>query len=528
DLNPFARLVFLRDQALSDAEIRRAGGAINTVGARLADWFEREGDEYLFSDLSGLLSQIKSENGRFQDLIPALKRILIAGAPDRIAGDEWRLTAAALSRGYVAFLNLRHVTRGDLNSVLVRPELPSRIQELALILESGVERHPGGRIPGQEFKDLAAAITATGWLPKGAGPTAVHDVWVWLVRRPMSLGEGPDDGTLSLEILRNFTERLGGWRKLQQTDSADFARALKASAPMEWDSQGRIVFRAQGPATWLQRERMVWSFTFIDWIKESYVGSEPDELTTDQITRAAQEILPLLHGFGWMRSTTAKIGAKLLRESDLFTPSSNGDGRIQVHEGTRYLAYVASSFRAAELWLAQADGVCVKRDAECVRQVAANPATGVLDSLPRLKASLDGKGIEIFANYSKSAEETVLGRVVEGPYGTGDLLQTYMIFQYVENFLSRFDSDRSETVSLSESPPAFRLFGSTLEMLLSGVVPPEEMEAFFTFLLKYGNTPFTMFAGQVRWLNWKWHPDRWTFESDRTHLVGILNQLSKL
>jgi hypothetical protein len=66
-------------------------------------------------------------------------------------------------------------------------------------------------------------------------------------------------------------------------------------------------------------------------------------------------------------------------------------------------------------------------------------------------------------------------------------------------------------------------------VLLSPVgMPQDEVQPFYTFMMKFGDTPFTMWGGPIAFNYWKWHKNEWAFEADRTTLMSILNQLSKL
>jgi hypothetical protein len=311
-----------------------------------------------------------------------------------------------------------------------------------------------------------------------------------------------------------------------------FKNMINASAPHEWDARGRMAFPLSPAKTWTEDGllHMVWPFVVMSWLKDAYVPDGRPEVGDEIMEAAGLEILTTMRKFGWLTETKDTIGKKLLRESDLFTLASNGNGTIDLFEATRYLAFIASSYRAAVIWLGEAETVCGGRASECARRVGGDLSRDILSSMPRLQNWLRQKDSDPrFVAYMKSGEETILEKVTEGEFKTADVLQVWMLFQYVETFLQRYDGDFTDTVSLPEATPAFQVYGPILGKMLSGVgLPPEELFGFFTFMMKYGDTPFTMFGGQVLYNHWKWHRNDWAFQSERTHLMGILNQLSKL
>lgn len=553
DLNPHAGVLFVRKDHATDEEITAASGAIQKAISRIATWLDLRRESYSFTQLNTLIEQLDefadqefSNSKVFATLREGLgvvapaKAILISGWKQGIDGHEWAPLFESAGDAYFAYLAFRYGFKEDLNSALVREVLPHGILSVSRALERAAKLHREDKIPIEEWAAFFKEIEKTKWLPQAFSASGLTGALRWFVKRP--LGGGSESNFLTLKNIGVLKEQMNRWIILHRQAvghipnggslSAKYETVLSESWPMEWDEQGRIAYPFQPETKWTReaRVRMVWPFVILNWIKESFYGSDQDELNDEEIVKIVAEILPVLKGFGWLEKTEDKIGSKLLRESDLFTPSSNGDGLLQLHEATRYLTFVASAFRAAELWLDGAQTECGDGlEAECVREYGADMNHDVVAAMPRLKASLKGKPADFFVNYTRHAEETCLKTVVEGTFGTGDLLQTYIIFQYIETFVRRFDVNSSEFIDLSESDPAFEHFGPILKSLLSvSGMPDEDLRAFFTFLMKHGDTPFTMFGGGVLWLHWKWHPENWQFESDRSTLMGILNQLSKL
>jgi hypothetical protein len=342
----------------------------------------------------------------------------------------------------------------------------------------------------------------------------------------------------TLSQIHALQTRLADWQQLLRFSDDHklgtplikrFWTLLTDTPAMEWDASGRMLFPLEPRHEWQSSDirRMVWPFVMIDWLKTAYVGEASQKVTEQQALDIAADILPVLQSFGWLKNTKVTIGKRLVREADSFTLGANGNGDLEVSEAVRYLAFVASAYRSSQVWLDRAQAVCHTHAIECVRSVGlSEPVIGIL---PRLQKSIGSEPPASFLRYMQKAEETILGTPIEGEVGAGDLLQIWMVFQYVETFEKRYDLDGSEVIDLSEADQAFHVFGPVLSRLLSRTgLPDEELRAFFTFLMRYGDTPFTMFGGQIAYNYWKWHPERWKLSADRQVLMAILNQLSKL
>jgi hypothetical protein len=263
-------------------------------------------------------------------------------------------------------------------------------------------------------------------------------------------------------------------------------------------------------------------------LKNAYTSPENDYLTEDQITNAAAEVLPLLQRFGWLETTTSKIGARILSEADLFTSAANGNAQLDVAEGVRYLALVLSSLRSAQEILALSDRECGGREAKCLRSLIEKRSAEAFLSMPNFQRAKQTWKSDRFETYMKSAETTCLDKVVDGDFAVSDLLTVIQIFQYVETFYQLYDRDGSAAIRLNEGLVALPIYGPTLNRLIAaGSLSSFEVSALFTFMMKYGDTPL-MFGGQILFAHWKWRPNTWAFEAERDTLMSILSQLATL
>lgn len=555
DMNPYVNIIFLNQNSADDASIRRAGSVAEQALIRLGDWLSRKNQAYTFAQMRGLILSLKDFRAGDQQVsdlfeildegmavLPAAKQILLNGPKNSIGGDEWRRLTMSLGQSVRTLLAMKYAFNDDLNTALNREAIPTGLDFAVQILERGAFANDKVEIPLSDWQELFGQLEKTGWLPEAFTEDNLMFAFNWVLNRTLSRGQVAPATAMTLKHISTLRGILGEWQMLRKavlglgplTGSVGerFQIVVAASAPQEWDSKGRMAFPIDPARTWTTdgRLHMVWPFVVMNWLKESFSPGESLEVNEDVMGKAGLEILTVMRKFGWLTETKDTIGKKLLREGDLFTLASNGNGFIDLSEATRYLAFIASSYRSAQIWLAETDSACGGRDADCTRRLAADLSRDILVSMPRLQNWLKEKNtVPRFVAFMKAGEETILEKVIVGEFNIADVLQVWMIFQYVETFLLRYDRDFSDTISLAEAGPAFEVYGPILGKLLSGVgLPPEELFGFFTFMMKYGDTPFTMFGGQVLYNHWKWNRNDWAFESDRTNLMGILNQLSKL
>lgn len=489
-LNPAARVLFGNITAGED-ETRLAADRLRTAADRIGAWLNKNNEPLAIARLQAIASELNVPDA---DLLVPLKRILVGGAPLEVAGGEWHRLTGQLADLTGAAVGLRHAFGEGLHSGLARQEIPRAMSTLARMLETA-------RPSEGDWRALFAHFDQP-----------LFPAWRWVLTR---LLDSPDGGVHDVTIAR-LRAWADVWRRALR-DGTGLEEILATGAPLAWDGEGRLVHDGATHAwSTAGRRQMAWEYALLGRLRDVYAPNRA-RLTLEQVQRAVDEVLPLLHAFGWLADTKPSVAARLLRQADLFNQASDGDGELSLLEATRELANVLSAYQTARVWL-EVSGP----DPAAIRR----PGPRVLAALPRLARAHDPA---TFSAYVRQAEETVLGAVKTEPYGTGDLVLVATLFHYVEGFLERFDFDGDERIDRAESEPAYLIYGPTLGRVLAPAgLPPEEILAFFTFLLKYGDTPFGMLGGQIVFNNWKWHQNDWAFRADRQRLMGILNQLSKL
>jgi hypothetical protein len=556
-IQPHTGVLFNKQNQATDSEIRAASAALQAAMAELSGWLSKQNQSYPLDQFALLTSELEKwfESGgnsskimanlqKASQVLPDAKGVLIGGNKAVVAGSEWNALFNVLSQGYFFYLSCSYgFADSNVDAGLNRAVFPEGLAKVADVLKNGAVAHPKGEIPLADWKQLLQHVQDTQWLPDNITADAMYQFLSWLLKRGFGDGvtapTGMNLGHIAAfhKISDNWTTLLGVPPTDPQPLSADFNKMLSASPSFIWDQQGRITMVPGTPPTWSDpvRRRMVWPYVIVRWLKEAYVGVTASTLSEDQVVGAVREILPLIKNFGWLLDVEAdRVAKRRMREADLFTMASNGDEQLDINEATRFLALTVSSDRVAQIWLKQSDLSCGGRKVDCLRSLLMNPSLDVMNSMPHLLAVGRVWPAGKLIDYMKNSELAALGAIETGDWNTADLLETVQIMEYVETFLERFDTDHSETINLQEALNAFPVFGPTLTHLLAGL-PAEQSFALFTFMLKYGDTPFTMFGGPVLFNQWRWKQDDqanppvlWKFEADRNALMGILAALSRI
>ena len=117
------------------------------------------------------------------------------------------------------------------------------------------------------------------------------------------------------------------------------------------------------------------------------------------------------------------------------------------------------------------------------------------------------------------------------PITGGEIVQLFILSQYLETFMLRFDANNNQTLNLDESYVAYGVYKNILKELLSGFVSTDDdVLNIYTFMFNYGETPLSGMGGMLKYVNWRVKRElgQWEYEADRIRLSQILSSLSAL
>jgi hypothetical protein len=553
-LNSHMPVLLGRKKQATDAEVRAATaaarGGLGIIGAQLF----QQGHKYSFVQFKNLLLALNiclNDGGNpsetFQSLLkkfkvlPAAKQLLMAGDPEFIEGKEWIHFSEVLGRIISFYVESNYSFEKNMNAGLNSSLFLDAMEVLSEQLNNSILLHQDFQIPLDEFQRLFAVMHETGVVSENFTPEALQGALNWFLRR--MLGDGVHEpSAISLVHVSKLRLRLADWAMIRKPSTSilrenvtvdKFERLLADSPAMEWDELSRLVFRSVPQKEWSleSRRQIAFPFTVLNWIKDSYVGTDVDRLTLDQMNEAVAEVLPIIHSFGWLADVDNSVGGRRYYEANLFTSASNGDDYLDLTEAVRYLAFITSAYVSADHWLKTADQVCPEgRPPECVRAVGFDTSNDILSSMPVVQKLVKKWGRVRFNKYLMAAETAILGAPASDTYGVGTLLQVWQLMEYDETFMQRFDRNRNQSIDLAEATRSYSVYGTQLGARLRSKFPDltdDDVWVFFTFLMRFGEDPFNMWGGQEAMLNWKSRRKSWVLNAQRDTLMGILAGLSK-
>jgi hypothetical protein len=559
NLRPHMRIISQTAETADAKEIAEANAALSDAMARLATWVKSNNQTYSFAQMQefveGLARNSENKDGWKSwissiKIISQAKGIVVSLPAEVILVDQWPKIFATISEGYGLLLQAHYQLRGHLIQSLSSPVIRDMAAQIVDMLEKGIRARGENlaAIPVQEFDDLLDAVGEAGWFGKEVKKNALSDAFHWAVGRLLMREDSrvlEQIQTFNLSHIRALRAFLKDWSDLSDfsehwpngsTNSErvrEFESVLKTSWPLIADKYDRTQYPNAGEMPQYDShslEILSWQFLAIAWIRDSYVANGKREMATENMQLAVSEVLPLIQNFNYLLTQKLTVYKRLMKEGDLFMPSSDGNLLIGVAEGTHFLNGIVSAMFAGYVWDDAVGTSCgTPADTACYSDMFYQQRDTVMASMPRLKRMFDGQTLEQWREFFKKIQVTALGDVESEPWNLGDRTLVWMLLDYLENFVQKYDSNQNETISLPEAKVVFATFDKNLQKLFAPLgMPEEEVYPFFTFMMNYGETYFDRFGGQIEFIHWKHTPENWQFESNRYRLTNILFELSKL
>lgn len=558
ELNPHIRIITQTEARATDEQLAAANSSIERALLRLSGWMTRRNQDYSFVQLREFFDGLARNSStpetllRWRDGVPILaqaKAIAVGLPKESVAASQWQAFFLSAGTGYGLLLNWRYGFQQDLFGAFPRPLMRDTLDRFADVLEQGVmaRQRLNSSIGLVEFDALFSLLEEQRLLGT-IKATSLSSGLRWVVARLLSRTDVtrlPVNQGIEMRHVKVLRDILNDWDdvslfadrwpggKPSQPRVREFAALLDSSWPLLVDAEGRVQFSSGGASALYDPKSLhvlAWQFMVVSWLRDAFVPAGSIEMEIQQMEIAVKEVLPLIQSFGYLSETGLDVYKRLQKEADLFMPSSDGNLTIGIEEGTNFLSFLVSSYKAGEFWNSQVGVSCGQpADPHCFRDALFKSRDRTLESMPGLKQMFATKGLSDWQDFSKLVETTVMKGPAVKPWVTGDRVLFFMLLHYLESFVQRYDSDASGLISELESMFAFNVFQENLERLFSPLgMPSEDVKPFFTFLLKNGETYFNRYGGQIEFIHWKLHPEEWKYDSNRYTLVNILYELSKL
>lgn len=568
DLLPHTRILFVRDSkhVPRGADYVAAETALSRATERLLKKLNPDGSRYEMASLARLMSELhlffRYDNpdttfGEIQKYIPLFSRaknLLFNSFSDAIESYEWPLLGRLLTQ--VVGISLRSIYYFSTESLYDQDHLAQMREIFRLstsVLRDSMKRRDYVPIPNSDIEALIKEYAMVHDLPLNLNINEAHKLYRLFVDFILNPQQTFASKGLSREKLDYLESEIEGWGHVQELlisdkeDSQSVAwqqmkGVLNTPWPLSLDDKGRVVLDGSASSTNLKgSSRLNWSRALFNVLFRAYVKDpnrlgERMDLDKAELRTAFLDLKPILVGLSLVHPEDKDFDQRLYRDTNLFMPRSDGNRFIGFYELIEYLHFVYSGIDAGFEFFNQSQDGCILPDdfmqVECFRSNLQVGASRFLEHLPyylRYALPLSDK------NWRRDIRNMEIVNRDEGavsaPIEKGDVYATFVLLQYIDVFMLRFDVDRSGDIDLIEGIRAFKHIKDVLGDLLGQDVieDEEELEALFTYMLKYGEVPHPSDPlASMRFNNWKYKKGSWKLAADRGILLQILASLQKL
>lgn len=588
-LNPHVSLVYkalvgsTKDSPASPKDFNAAMEALHTVAKDLGGVLQISGEEYLFSDLQIFLEEIyyliegKNSNPqvwtKYIVLLERGKALLVGGDQGKIASVEWNHAFSAFSRFVRTVVRLQYfIFNKEFGTRISIEQVQLGFRDIHSVLVEALKFQKNENFSYADLDILIETFYNLFGLPMGLEVEDAQELLRVVVERFLSPYGSREESTvhgIGLIQLQTLKDEFNHWMDSQRyvveiIESNDFNRtpttpgaqelrkvALEAPWNLTLDHRGVLQF------DWSEGERTydLYSLTTLNWqrmairlLVNNYAGDLNRRenligLTEEELKVAQAELSPLLVAIGLISEGDTTLYTRVVREANLFMPRSDSNNVVSYYEGVEYLAFILSGLAMEEEIFSDLmrEGCQTSEDAEggtlvdviCFRDVAEKFKSKHLSHLPRMQTYFDAPVEGLWREFEKYQEKAVrTDGFSNSPISRGDIMEMWILLQYIETFYSRFDNEGPlGTINLNDSLSAYDVYRPYLKDLLSDYpLSKADRLALFTYMMKYGTIPYFEdgWGGLVRFVNWKLTKHKWKFEADRLKIVKILASLSSL
>lgn len=255
-------------------------------------------------------------------------------------------------------------------------------------------------------------------------------------------------------------------------------------------------------------------------------------VTIAELQTGFADVFEVLKSFDVLAETDEKSWFRIFNEANLFVPRATPDEYLSYVEGIDYFAILFSGFEFSALIRDSVDLACVSNPGKaCALEWLKN-------SKPQFWAPLIPKFGDYLSNnlsaadwaeWSEGVEEIIRGNTTSTePFMRSEFLKLAIASQYIEGFFRKYDANADELVNFSEALASFASFKSALLSLpqIQGTAAegdPQTLFAVYTFFLRKGRLPNTIFGQPIELLGWLKKVERCTEVTPEGDLVATTN-----
>ena len=569
-LRPHIKLILMKDKEYKPSlvEYNLASNSLKRAAARFFALLGGESSNYEMRSLQRLLREMdlfiakNSDDGELSEIdkyVPvfAAAKSLLTNSSDRdVAFDEWRFLGELIASGLDSYLRTRYFFRSDsLSDVNALFELDSTIQSFFDILKVSAGSYQEKTLPVVGIDKVVKELAAINELPLDFTYEDMQPIVRLFFDKILNpKNQFPLSG-LSDEKISFLQNELNDWVKVQElliSNGEEKGRpvweemlsVLNTPFSANLDDLDRIVIDGESrPAALSASTRFNWLRGIFKILFSVYSSSDSDDifdmtLTEAELTSAVADLHNLLVGFDLIAKNDDKFAEGMFRDASLFMPRSDGNMTVNFIEVVEYIHFVIAGINAGNIFLNNLNPDCKNLDEKivdvtCFRRAFPAQSENVLSHMPHLLKFTRELDDEKLQKIVKNLE--IINRsegYVNTPILENDIKESFVLLQYIEVVMMRFDRDRSGYLNLIETLRMLDLFKEILGDLLGLDVEKDkdEIEILFTYMLNYGSIPDPIAdpLADIRYKNWTYQKGKWKLAISRGTLLQLLATINKL
>lgn len=454
-----------------------------------------------------------------------IKKMMFGTPEEIIAVGDWKNLLSVGAQGFMIFRQARY---GVLESSIEKPlwirSVDHIFSQVANVVLPVFQRRKGEPITEAEWQRLFEQFEKSNLTDF----KAQQIMQVYLTVHSLLKAPGTTSNDFHQEDFLNILNEVALWKdahnKIIAGDSYDKSSGYEAffadleikNKDLQLDKNGEWLLPAPSAKLDLRsRLHLNWR-AFVAWRLLNKYGDPSVGWTMDQLRPLQQSLSSLFE---------EKYLVKVFREANLFTLAGDGNDVLSPTEAIQYLSLVLSGISSSTRIQTFSPDLSVMN----IQKAIWDNKENIFAHTPLLLGSLKDQKTWQAVNRLLMATVKDQGSL-KNPWTSWELAQSQILILYLEGFMKRFDLNQDQVIDHDEALGALEIFGPILGQLLGKIgVGPKELPSFFLFMIRYGDTPFTLYGGDVLYTYWKWNPSAWaSIRADRQTLLSILATLAKL
>lgn len=511
-----------------------------------------------------------------------IKSLLVRPKGDSIAPTEWKELLVTGAKAYAIYLRYFYVLDPEpkLTTGYGLDQLVITVQKAQSILQESIDRKKEKYISLELLQQAVATVFDEGII---TNPKIKKDTFVKLMNPIITKVYGPAYKSkryispgIDAKVLTMMSNDFFGWADVQKTydiitanqknpkmslnmidltkewqkiitpysvQADEMIKIFTREYPLQLRQNGALLFEPHTEVIPVEQETLTslnWRRLFVTVLSRAYT-EDADQYHYTGISKAGfYDFYKDIRQFGidmkFLDPRDQNIWNSLFIESHMFFLASDKSDRFNFQQGMDIISYAMTSSKFSSRAYNDMRTKCQNfeldvyqlpmLDVYCFRSQMYKNFGLYFQEMNHWIRAYQGWTQSQWDDFLVSLE--TVGRVKGNSNDhmeSADLDKISMIMAFIESIYVRFDKDQNETISLEESMSFYPLVHDLLAEA-AGTNSESNLEAVYTYIMKYGDAPSKSVLGLLKVFLWKLNKKNWQYELDRAQLVKILSALN--